>query len=147
MDNDKSDSAESSDILSDIGRWGLIAGAVMLPLMRGDRRSAGTSALAILLASLASKGLKSEFDRWRPDGDNDNSFPSQHTADTFAAASALHRCGSGGVVPFILASLISVGRVSAKEHYIGDVAAGFGIGISSAKPADTLVRRSRLAAS
>ena len=144
MDNDKSDSAESSDILSDIGRCGLIAGAVMLPLAQGDRRSSVTSALAILLASLASKGLKSEFDRWRPDGDNDNSFPSQHTAETFAAVSALHRCGSAGVVPFAFASLISVGRVSAKEHYIGDVAAGFGIGIASAKLADALVRRSRL---
>jgi hypothetical protein len=76
--------------------------------------------------------------RERPDGSNNTSFPSGHTATAFVAAEFLHQeYGDNSVWISIggygLASLIGLARVYNNRHWVSDVVAGAGIGILSAK--------------
>ncbi len=72
----------------------------------------------------------------RPDGSNNNSFPSGHTAMAFTNASFLHK-EYGMVNPgysiggFGAAALTGLGRNLNNRHWIPDVLAGAGIGIIS----------------
>ncbi|MBI1172331.1 phosphatase PAP2 family protein [bacterium] len=89
-------------------------------------------------ATLAlSEGLKSVVHKKRPDGSGNDSFPSGHAALAFAAASYFDiRYGAENkvLVPVFYgaAALTAIGRVEAKKHYAGDVAAGALIGIAMA---------------
>ncbi len=72
----------------------------------------------------------------RPDGSQNNSFPSGHTANAFNNASFLHK--EYGVVnplysigAYSAATFTGVGRNLNNRHWISDVLAGAGIGILS----------------
>ncbi|NMG46240.1 phosphatase PAP2 family protein [Aromatoleum toluvorans] len=69
----------------------------------------------------------------RPNGRDDRSFPSRHTAASFAAAQYLQTRGGWeyGLPAYAAAALVGYSRVRAHEHYWKDVAAGAGIGIAS----------------
>jgi hypothetical protein len=76
--------------------------------------------------------------RERPDGSNNLSFPSGHTATAFVAAEFLHQeYGDQSVWISIggygMASLIGIARVYNNKHWVSDVVAGAGIGILSTK--------------
>jgi undecaprenyl-diphosphatase len=61
------------------------------------------------------------------------SFPSGHTASSFAAAAILSRCWpERKALFFALASLVGFSRIYAGAHYPGDVAAGATIGVGLA---------------
>ncbi len=76
--------------------------------------------------------------RERPDGSNNHSFPSGHTATAFVAAEFLHQeykdksvwISVGG---YSMATLIGISRVYNNKHWVSDVVAGAGIGILSTK--------------
>lgn len=58
------------------------------------------------------------------------SFPSSHTAISFAIAASIFSVHQGwGIVAFIVAFLVAFGRVSAGMHYPSDVLGGIAIGL------------------
>jgi membrane-associated phospholipid phosphatase len=71
-------------------------------------------------------GLKSAIDEKRPDGSDNNSFPSGHTASAFSGATFIHkRYGlKRAAVPYLLAGFTGYSRVYADKHYWHDVVAG-----------------------
>lgn len=62
----------------------------------------------------------------RPNKENRLSFPSGHSAASFASASFIHkRYGfNQAIVPYILATYVGYSRVKARKHYTHDVIAG-----------------------
>ena len=81
---------------------------------------------------------KHTINRTRPDGSENNSFPSGHTARAFVAAEFLHQeygdqsiwISVGG---YTMATLVGVSRICGDRHWVSDVVAGAGIGILSTK--------------
>jgi len=82
---------------------------------------------------LAVEALKLLVKEQRPDGSDDKSFPSGHTALAFAAATYFdkrygHEYRQYVPVMYGLAALTGVARVKADKHYVQDVLAGAAIG-------------------
>lgn len=83
-------------------------------------------------------GLKYLTQEKRPNGSNDYSFPSSHTAFAFAYATVLHEefknqsiwISVGG---YTIASAVGALRIANDAHWYRDVLAGAGIGILSTK--------------
>ncbi|MCL1122940.1 phosphatase PAP2 family protein [Shewanella surugensis] len=86
------------------------------------------------VSRLSVEALKYSIDKTRPDGSNDDSFPSGHTADTFATATFIQqRYGWKWAIPaYIGASYVGYSRINSDQHYLEDVLAGAAIGILSA---------------
>jgi membrane-associated phospholipid phosphatase len=74
-------------------------------------------------------GLKLTVNENRPDGSDNNSFPSGHTASAFSGAMFIHqRYGiEKAIVPYFLAGFTAFSRIDAKKHNFLDVLAGAGI--------------------
>jgi undecaprenyl-diphosphatase len=120
----------------------------------GGRRATRQLALPLLVTTwVVEHPVKSFFRRKRPFIDivralvvgkkpGTWSFPSGHTASSFAAATILSRCWPERRGYFLgLASLVGFSRVYAGAHYPGDVAAGATIGVALATAVRWLVRR------
>ena len=80
--------------------------------------------------------LKFTVRDWRPDGSNNQSFPSGHTAIAFCAASLVHqefraRSQWPGVAAYAVATSVGAMRMINDRHWQADVLAGAGIGILS----------------
>ena len=86
-----------------------------------------------VVSRVAVEGLKFAVDKDRPDGSADDSFPSGHTADSFAAATFIQqRYGWQWAIPaYIGATFVGYSRVESDKHYLADVLAGAAIGIIS----------------
>jgi membrane-associated phospholipid phosphatase len=78
--------------------------------------------------------LKAVTNRLRPNGENEESFPSGHTAQGFIAATFLHR-EYGHLSPwysiggYTVAASVGTLRILNNKHYLSDVLFGAGIGI------------------
>jgi membrane-associated phospholipid phosphatase len=85
---------------------------------------------AQLLAEVVTIGVKQAVRRTRPDGSG-FSFPSGHTAVTFASATVLQRHFGWkvGVPAYGVAAYVATSRVQMKRHYLSDVAFGAAVGI------------------
>ncbi|MFV0537883.1 MAG: phosphatase PAP2 family protein [Dysgonomonas sp.] len=82
--------------------------------------------------------LKKTINRTRPDGTDRASFPSGHTASTFAGAHILFKEYEDtspwiGIAGYATATLTGTLRVINKKHWVSDVVTGAGIGIISAE--------------
>jgi membrane-associated phospholipid phosphatase len=82
--------------------------------------------------------MKSSINAERPDGSNNNSFPSGHTATAFVGAHILFKEYKDtspwiGVAGYAIAAGTGLLRVTNKKHWLSDVSAGAGIGILSAE--------------
>lgn len=77
--------------------------------------------------------LKSVVDKKRPDGSDNDSFPSGHTSVAFQGASFLHkRYGFEYSIPaYIGAGFVAYSRIKSDQHDAGDVFAGAALGIAS----------------
>ncbi|EKE68487.1 phosphatase PAP2 family protein [Gallaecimonas xiamenensis] len=120
--------------VSNIGTIGLMGTALAMPAYKNDWQGfeqAGLSMGAALGTSMVTKQLVHEQ---RPDHSDNDSFPSNHSAGAFAAATTLQiRYGAKyGVPAYTLASLVAIGRVQADKHHWQDVAAGAAIGTAAA---------------
>ncbi len=115
---------------SDIGRDVLVVTALGLPAVQGDWQGTKQAAYSLGASFVVTTGLKLVIEEERPDGSNDESFPSGHTSASFAAAATLHkRYGwKVGVPAHIVASFVGVARVKADKHFAHDVIAGAAIG-------------------
>ncbi len=83
--------------------------------------------------ALATKGLKKAIDKDRPNGEDDDAFPSGHTSMAFQGASFIHqRYGLQSAIPaYIGATYVGYSRVQTDHHDLVDVLAGAGIGMLS----------------
>jgi membrane-associated phospholipid phosphatase len=85
---------------------------------------------AQVLTQLVTQSIKFSVRRTRPDGTM-YSFPSGHTATSFATATVIqHHYGwKAGVPAYALATYVAASRVQMKRHYLSDVTMGAAIGI------------------
>lgn len=127
--------ADAWNRFADAGRAVLVGGAVLAPLWRRDFRTSFNALTAVLATSAASKGIKAFWHEPRPNGKNDNSFPSQHAGDCFAAAATLDREWRDGIGPLALglATAVSMARVFSGKHHLADVVAGGALGVIAAE--------------
>ena len=98
--------------------------------------SGDTEGLSQLVQSEAAtfvlvSALKSSTHATRPDGSDNKSFPSMHTAASFSAAQYLQMRGGSdmGVPAYLLAGYVGATRVDANKHYWKDVVGGAATGI------------------
>lgn len=119
---------------------GLTLGAGTLGVLIAGRLSGNANLSATgadLARSLLSSGavvwgLKVAIDRPRPNGGK-YSFPSGHTAATFAIAPVLqkHYGWRLGVPAYAVAALTAAARMEDQRHYLSDVLFGAAIGIAA----------------
>lgn len=95
-------------------------------LLQGVETAAATAAVTLI--------LKYSIKEWRPDHSNQHSFPSGHSAVSFATAAYLQRRygWAWGGPAYALATYVGWGRVYSKKHHWYDVLAGAAIGAGSA---------------
>jgi len=81
----------------------------------------------------ATYALKAMISEERPNGEDDDSFPSGHTSVAFQGAAFIHRrYGLKWAVPaYVGAAYVGWRRVDTDNHYTKDVVAGAAIGIAS----------------
>lgn len=102
------------------------------------------SGASFILCSGTTYLLKHTVHRMRPDGTDNKSFPSGHTAVAFSGATVLHK-EFGKTSPWIsvagyaVATVTAVDRVRRNRHHWDDVAAGAAIGFLSAQASYWLV--------
>jgi len=93
-------------------------------------------AFSYIIMTEVVKGLKKNINVRRPDGSEDDSFPSLHTATAFMTASMFHK-EYGHLSPwysigaYTLATTTQVTRMLNNRHWISDVMVGAAIGIIS----------------
>lgn len=95
-------------------------------------------ATSYLIMGATVQTMKTSFGVERPDGSNNASFPSGHTATAFVGAHILFKeykdvspwIGVGG---YAIATATGTMRVINKKHWVSDVIAGAGVGILSAE--------------
>lgn len=78
------------------------------------------------------QAIKFTAQRTRPNGSNDQSFPSGHSASAFASATVLNRYYGWkiGVPATIAAAYVATARVHDNRHYLTDVVFGSAMGIA-----------------
>jgi membrane-associated phospholipid phosphatase len=103
----------------------------------------------VVRAQLLSQGLvqtlKFTVRRERPDASNDKSFPSGHSASTFATATVLHRYYGWkvGAPAYALGTYVAMARMAWNRHHATDVVMGAGFGIASARTVTMTVAKSK----
>jgi hypothetical protein len=90
--------------------------------------------IAGLTNNLITVGLKNITKEERPDGSDNDSFPSGHTSNAFVMATVLHHefIDSNAWLAYsgyLFAATTGVFRVLNNKHWVGDVLVGAGIGI------------------
>ena len=98
----------------------------------------GASQLAWTLGSTLAGTLvlKSQIHQLRPDGSDNDSFPSGHTAVAFASARFIHKRYGNQINPYVLygaASLTALARVQAHQHRWRDTVGGAALGYAMAE--------------
>lgn len=93
-------------------------------------------ALSNTLMSHTVAKMKTRFGKLRPDGSNNRSFPSGHTATAFSAAEFMRLEYKGqspiyGIAAYAIAATTGGLRIYHNNHWFSDVVAGAGIGILS----------------
>lgn len=121
------------DKASDVARDLVVVAALGLPLAKGDGQGALQAAGSMGAAEVVTLGLKEAFPETRPDGSDRKSFPSGHTALSFAGAATLqNRYGwKVGLPAQLVASFVGFARVKADKHHWYDVVVGAAIGEAS----------------
>lgn len=85
---------------------------------------------AQILSELMIEPLKFAVHRERPDGSNNQSFPSGHASVTFATATVIerHLGWRKSVLGYAIASYVAMSRIHDNRHYLSDVIFGAAVG-------------------
>jgi membrane-associated phospholipid phosphatase len=135
-----------------VGNFAVQTGAAFLTYSIGrvtkSPRTARVGA-EIFRAQLVSQGtaqaIKFTASRTRPDGSDDHSFPSGHSASAFATATVLQKefGWKAGIPAFAVAGWVAASRVQMQRHYISDVLAGATVGILAGRSVTVGPRNAR----
>ena len=93
----------------------------------------------LIRAQVLSQGIvqagKFATRRARPDGSNNHSLPSGHTASAFATATVLqqHFGWKVGIPAYGFGAYVAASRMSANKHHLSDVILGASIGIAAGR--------------
>lgn len=92
-----------------------------------------SAALSAAMMATVVQGLKHTTRVWRPDGSDNHSFPSGHTATAFMTATMLtkeygYKSKWVGIGAYTLATATGLMRVANNKHWLSDVMTGAGIG-------------------
>jgi membrane-associated phospholipid phosphatase len=121
-----------------VGNFAVQAGGAFLTYTIGrmtNKPKVARVGAEIFRAQIVSQGtaqaIKYAASRTRPDGSNNHSFPSGHSASAFATATVLQKefGWKAGVPAFAVAGWVAASRVQMKRHYLSDVLAGATVGI------------------
>lgn len=120
----------SGDVIFVAAPLTCLATTIFLGDMQGLKQGAFAGATSLGVTYL----LKFAVGKERPDGGNNLSFPSAHTAVTFTGAAFLQRRygWQWGVPAYLLAGYVGWSRTYANKHDWWDVVAGAVIGAGSA---------------
>lgn len=107
--------------------------ALAVTLIERDWEGLKEGALSAAITAGVTLGLKYLVKEQRPDFSNRHSFPSGHSAVTFASATYIgRRYGWKWSIPaYALSTYTAWGRVYGRKHHWWDVAAGAAIGAAS----------------
>ena len=107
--------------------------AITTTLIIADKKGTWQFAKGFAVSQLLTFGLKEIIDKPRPDGSNNNSFPSGHTSTTFQSASFIQRRYGWkyGAVAYALAGFTAYSRIETDKHDGWDVLGGIVIGVGS----------------
>ena len=130
----QSSSQKGIGISTDVLALALPISALTYTIVERDWKGLIQGAETAAVTAAATLILKYSVKEWRPDHSNRHSFPSGHSAVTFATAAYLQRRYGWvfGGPAYALACYVGWGRVYAKKHYWYDVLAGAAIGAGSA---------------
>ena len=107
----------------------------------------------LIRAQIVTQGLtqaiKFSVGRTRPDGSSQTSFPSGHSATTFATATVLqrHYGWKAGVPAYAVAGYVAASRLADNKHYLSDVLFGAALGIVGGRAVTLNIRGSEFALS
>ena len=110
---------------------GLMATGYGLSIAKEDDwQGAKQLSFALAGSGATSELLKQLVHEERPNGENDNSFPSGHTTIAFASAGFMHKRYGWqiGLPATLAAAFVGFTRVQSNNHYLQDVVAGAVIG-------------------
>lgn len=125
--------ATSADLLA-VGLPALAAGVTWA---QGDTEGLKELTYSLGSAYVATTVLKKSIHSTRPDGSDNESFPSRHTAVAFAAVRYMDKRYGTELAPYTpwlyaAAGLTGVAMVQAHKHHWHDVAAGAALGFGTA---------------
>jgi membrane-associated phospholipid phosphatase len=125
--------SEDTETAGDVLRIAIPAAAYVLTFTRDDPDGRMQFYKSFGVTVLGTWALKETVEKERPDGSDDDAFPSGHTATAFQGAAFIHRrYGIRGAWPaYVLASYTGWTRVNADEHDTVDVLAGAALGVAS----------------
>jgi len=94
--------------------------------------------VSLTMAGLTTGIIKSSTDVWRPDGSDNRSMPSSHTALAFVSATFLHEEYKDqsiwySIAGYSIATASGVLRMLNNKHWMSDVLVGAGLGILTTK--------------
>lgn len=127
------DSEDTWKDISNVGVISLLGTALILPGAREDWVGFRQAAYSVSSAAVVAQIGKALVDEERPNNNDDDSFPSGHTATAFSSATTLHRRYGWqiGFPAYAMATLTGIARERAREHHWYDVVAGAAIGGAS----------------
>lgn len=122
--------ATSTDVLVIAMPVATLAGVLLTKDWEGLKQGALTASVTTAATLLLKYTVKEK----RPDGSNYHSFPSGHSAISFATAAFLQRRYGWkfGIPAYALSAYVAWGRVYSKKHHWWDVVGGAAIGAGSA---------------
>ena len=121
-------------ISTDVIALALPVGALTLTLVERDWKGLLQGVETAAATAGATLILKYSVKEWRPDHTDRHSFPSGHSAVSFATAAYLQRRygWKWGAPAYALSAYVGWGRCFSKKHHWYDVLAGAAIGAGSA---------------
>jgi membrane-associated phospholipid phosphatase len=125
--------SDDTEKLGDVLRVAIPAAGYALTFKRDDRDGRRQFYKSFGVTVLGTWALKETVDKQRPDGSDDDAFPSGHAATAFQGAAFIHRrYGIQDAWPaYVLAAYTGWTRVNADEHDTADVLGGAALGVAS----------------
>ena len=110
----------------DVGQILIPVSALLLTYIKDDYNGTLQLCKSSISTIICTHIFKLSIEKFRPDGTNNNSFPSGHTSAAFSGATFIHqRYGFKMAFPaYAIASFVGYSRIYAKKHYLEDVIAG-----------------------